>query len=699
MYGKKAELKFNDISEISFQTYLYMDGETNPYYDRISEMKYILVPEIGFFCISSVTVNSEGTKYESKSVTARSYQCLLGQKYLEEFVINMGTTESIDGVSFYNLADKSKSLLHLVLEKCPDWKIGHIDTALLTMQRSFEVARQDVYSFLTTDISNAFGCIFLFDTLSNTIHIYKEENVGKDTNIHISYNNLLKSTNISSSLDDIKTCLTLSGSDDLNIREINMGFDRIYNFDYYHSTEFMSQSLYDAYNRWIALRNSKTDAYTTLLSQYQNYIKQINDLEHNKMPSTSGSTDWTAYGLVPLQEQLSSYEQQQSVMMKSGWGDSASSYYQTKYLPVYNAIQSIKAQLKRINAQLSTLKAKQKQIQDQMAAIISVVSMENNFTGEQLQELSTFIREDELSSDNYVVTDTMTDEERFAMLKELLAYGEKELAKAATPQLSFSSEILNLFALKEFDTFSGDFEPGNYIHISFRDDYRVKVRLLALSVNFHDASDFAVTFGNIVKREKNIFTDISDALSLAKSAATSVSFSSSYWNQASKDTDNINQMLDEGLLSSGKYLKSGDDSEMIIDQRGIFVNTTSGEYAGKDSIFIGGGRILFTDNSWKNVSMSVGRANIKGESRFGTFADFCIASYIAGSEIESSNLTTSTMTASTITSSTITSSDFNNGNGTFHVDSKCYIQMDWQLLCEHRFVIDLRYELFYCFPR
>ena len=75
----------------------------------------------------------------------------------------MGTVESIDGVRFYNIGNPEKSLLHLVLEKCPDWTIGHVDAALQTMERSFEVTKQDVYSFMTTDISEAFECIFLFD--------------------------------------------------------------------------------------------------------------------------------------------------------------------------------------------------------------------------------------------------------------------------------------------------------------------------------------------------------------------------------------------------------------------------------------------------------------------------------------------------------------------------------------------------------
>ena len=46
-------------------------------------------------------------------------------------------------------------------------------------------------------------------------------------------------------------------------------------------------------------------------------IIQINNLTHNKMPDEPESTDWTEYGLVPLEEKLATYEQRQSIMMKS----------------------------------------------------------------------------------------------------------------------------------------------------------------------------------------------------------------------------------------------------------------------------------------------------------------------------------------------------------------------------------------------
>lgn len=635
---KTMDITFNGLGEIRFTTHLYIDGEKNPCYEFVDVMKHILVPDIGFYSISTVDIESQGTKREHKNVTAKSVESLMAQKYLEEFSVNTGTVSSIDGVRFCDIREKDKSLLHLALEKCPGWKIGHVDASLMTMRRSFEISRQDVYSFLMDDVAKAFECFFLFDTLNSTVNIYESKKVGRNTNISVSYINLLKSVSLSCSTDHIKTCLTLTGDGGLTVREINMGCDKIINLGYYNSTEYMSKGLYESYNRWTELKNSKKALYTSLLSQSQECYKQINFLTHEKMPSTSGDTTWTEYGLNPLKEQLSAYEQRQSLSMKAGHGDPSSPFYATEYLPLYKTIQDINAQLKNIEIQIEFIKKEQSSITRQMSDIASAVSVENNFTESERNELESFMRQDELSSSNYIVTDTMTDDEKFKMLDDMLKFGEGELAKVSIPQLSFTADIANLFAIPEFEPLHDDFEVGNYIWVTLRDGLSIKARLLSIHVNFHDVTDFSVTFGNIARTSKSKYSDIAEAVKNAANAATSLSYNSSYWSQSAKDTSAIGKMLDEGLIAAGKYLKNGDDSELVIDARGIFVNTTSGEHAYKDSIFFGGGRILFTDDNWNTVRMSVGRADVtvngKTESRFGTFADFVIAGYVTGSILE-----------------------------------------------------------------
>lgn len=678
---KKYFFKFNAPDVIQFKSYMFVDNQKNIAYDSIVEGQYIEVEELGRFIISSVNIGSKGKEFEYKDCEAVGIETMLGQKYLELFTVNMGTAESIDGVKFYNLADPDKSLLHLVLEKCPDWEIGHIDTTLMTVERCFEITRQDIYSFLTQDAAAAFQCVFLFDTIHRRINAYSEETVGNDTDVFVTYDNLLKSTNISSSINDIKTCLTVTGADDLNLREVNMGYDKIYMLDYFHSLDFMGRGLYDTYNKWIKKWNDNISGYTSLLSQYQNYYNQINNLTNKKMPSNPESTNWSEYGLVPLQEKLAAYEQRQSVMIKAGQGNKDHKDYSKLYLPVFNTINAIKAQISAVKKQISSLKTSQASIGKQMDNIISAINMKNNFTSEQLKELNEFIREDELSSSNFVVTDTMSDSERMDMLKEMLLFGQKELRKVSQPQLQFSAEMLNLFEMDAFNSCSTDFEPGNYINIIIRDDYIVKARLLTIDMDFYHPENFSVTFGNMNKvKGKNIYTDVTKAIDTATSVATTVSFSASNWNQANKDADEINKAIANGLLAAGESLRTS-KSDVTIDDRGIIISNTPESKYPNDRIFIGNSQILFSDDDFKTIKTALGRVQYtkKGVTYndFGLIAQLVLSGYIGASVIEGSEIYGGIIQSlNYVAGKTGTKIDLNKGTFEFNANNETKLTLD-----------------------
>lgn len=673
--AKDMSILFNAPSEINFETRLYIDGERTPFYDQIVEGQFIEIADYGRYVIISCETASEGTMYESKKCNAISKEVLLGQKYLELFTINMGTTESIDNVQFYNLQNPEHSLLHLVLEKCPDWEIGHVDTSLMTLHRCFEETRVDIYSFLTTTMAEAFQCVFLFDSYNSRINIYSEDTIGTNTDIYVTYQNLLKNTSISSSLDDIKTCLTVTGADDLNIREVNMGYDRIYMLDYFATTEYMSYGLYTAYNAWRLKWNSHLPTYTSLLSQYQKYYENIDYETNLKMSCDPTSTIWSEYGLIPLQEKQKAYEGKLAVMIKAGQGDPTHKDYSTMYLPCFNTIQSIKAQIDIAQSTINHLKNKQAEIGVQMNAIISDIDMTKNFTDNQLKELSLFIREDELLSDNYVVTDTMTDSERMDMLNEMLEFGQKELRRISQPQYQFSASLINLCAIPEFDRNVELFNVGNYIHIILRDDYMVKAKILKIKINFLDVNDFDVTFGTLSKLNgSNQFTDMTQAINTATSVATTVSFNASHWNKANKEVTEINDMLAGGLLAAGESLKTA-RSDVEIDDRGIIISNTPESTYKDDKIFIGDGKIMFSDDGLKTIKTAIGHLTYtkKGTTYtdFGVLAQFLVAGYIAGSTIEGNEIIGGTIRSSNyLSGKSGTLIDLTNGTFEFNANNE-----------------------------
>ena len=224
------------------------------------------------------------------------------------------TIGSIDGVVLYNPLDVDHSLLHLVLQKAYGWTIGHVDDELASQSRSFEVDRESIYDFIMNDMCDTFKCYVEFDTINNTVNVYSENEIERfigdgetgmfklsngisetttvtinghvvtqykydestkeimlipapaqgdivevtdefkhkyDTDIIIAFENLSNEMNVNYSLDDIKTVLTVKGADDLDIRNVNFGLPTIMNLDYYCTTEWMGDKLYNEYLSYV----------------------------------------------------------------------------------------------------------------------------------------------------------------------------------------------------------------------------------------------------------------------------------------------------------------------------------------------------------------------------------------------------------------------------------------------------------------
>lgn len=290
-----GDFKFNTYSEITFEVdRVYQDpitGENvvNPLYDKVEALRLIYIVGYGYFQIQQASIVSDGIR-EYKDVVIYSLEYEMTQKYLDNFIINMGTTSSIDGVQLYNIADPSKSLIHLVLEKMPGWKPGNIDISLQTLQRSFEVDHQAIYDFIMNDMADTFKFVVEFDTYNKTVNLYEEDKAGKDTNIYISMDTIANEVQIDYSADDIKTMLYVYGDSDISIREANLGLEYIMNIDYYNTPDWLGQDLYDAYNKYCKIVESYRKQYSDLMLQWSAIYDQISEL-YNKIPDYSESND------------------------------------------------------------------------------------------------------------------------------------------------------------------------------------------------------------------------------------------------------------------------------------------------------------------------------------------------------------------------------------------------------------------------
>lgn len=168
--------------------------------------------------------------------------------------------KNFPNVQFYNPNRTGLSLLHLVFENIPDWSIGNVDQTLWRRERKFSESRISVYDFLNNNVSETFGCTFIWNSLNGTVDVVEEveddeiENEAStrwETDVYISKDNLASECKVNYSSDNIKTKLVVTGSDDLDIREVNLGRNEIMDLSFYHTEDWMEQDLFEKYDDYL----------------------------------------------------------------------------------------------------------------------------------------------------------------------------------------------------------------------------------------------------------------------------------------------------------------------------------------------------------------------------------------------------------------------------------------------------------------
>ena len=887
-------------------------------------------------------------------------------------------------VRFYWPTKPQLSLVHLILEKIPGWKVGDVDATLWRKERKFDEDRIAVYDFLMNEISETFDCVVEWDTINNKVNFYEEAEDGInddktvqtrfDTDVFISRENLASEINIKYSTDDIKTKLKVSGSDDLNIREINLGKNYIMNLDFYHTHDWMEQDLFEAYNSylkaieentpfyteavqgWVAANNqwndlmnavpadgnvvlvgdpfkklyctyspvdtayyseTITDEYIDtfvdtlysdeecetpidelLLSNGDTYVVQgyqfkyilssqnfkcirhvtedsalsslkdklkqyrVNEdtkanvsdnillrlrnkdsdtvtiriynvgekdtpeyliqcifvgaasgiesdpvtytlrqwINGNLTAEEMGLKDYTVqyigvmgayfvlakdetvkanlqdYGVMLLREKQEIYttifqtqteamysqEKYQctasdeaptgSIAENTRWLDTDSnptklyvytsgkwvefegdlSNYQNyqRYIDNYDKLKAVQEVLTEKEAQAeywhngyavdgyrislddyddtlhNSSGASLEEIMQRVAAkhfnvenatnivrenmdtdlplytfttakyprdvfavylkgtvpyvayatsqgvyqaimdrLSSLTELEKFFTEDQWIRLSPFIREDEFSDSNFLLTGYESEEERLKICEELMEAANKELNTLCQPSLEFSMDMGNILALPEFESLTSQFQLGNFVRVHIRDGYVKRARLLEVHLNFDDLSDFNCDFGNLVTTKSEIDKH-ADLLQQAVTAGKTVATAAGDWQRAVDKSNKLEEEIANGLQNAALEVGKASGQSLVWDQSGIWgrklIDGTTDQYDDEQFRIINN-KLVFSNDGFKTSKSVMGKFVIKDDNgndvtRWGLLAEAMVGGYIEGSEIRGGNL-------------------------------------------------------------
>lgn len=325
------EGKCNDVSTISFDVNQYVETYTGQLvesnaYNWLSKFMKLYVTGIGWFIMDSPTTHGTGTK-EYKTVTAQSAQSEYAQIPLDGWKVNCGTTDSlemlVDGnveeiegvefakeqIKFYNEKNHQLSLVNILVEKVPGWKVGYIDnkpkeyktiengevvtqSVLLKDEvGKFDLDYSDVYSFITQEFEKFFNCIVEFDFENLIVNFYRVENFGKNTNITIGFRNVENSNEITIDEENIFTKIRVSGANDLGIEQCNGGSNYLFKLDkFWLNNKFLSDPTIEKYKKWETFCVQARIDYTALSKEWNIQQDKISEL-YIRIPTSDCDPD------------------------------------------------------------------------------------------------------------------------------------------------------------------------------------------------------------------------------------------------------------------------------------------------------------------------------------------------------------------------------------------------------------------------
>lgn len=317
---------FNEPNEISFVTHKYINNRKNSLWKYIKETALVSVEGFGIFEIEAPITDTDSTikKIHGQDLCAVELgqsNCTLEINTEEDYTSTVTPVlADVKPTLFYNENDTTHSLLHRILTYAPHYNIGHVDDSLCGMNRELSCSDSSIYDFLTGDVSETFGCIFVFDKFKRTINAYDlkdhclscgshhiigtecqdckakgkpvnniEQGYGYNSSAYVDTENLATEMTLTGEKDSLKNCFKLEAGDDIMTEMVGQRLIGGTNYIWTFSNEMlndMSDELREKYTAYTKLVESYQSRFNTLWNNFNEYTNQVSYYKDNKFPQT-----------------------------------------------------------------------------------------------------------------------------------------------------------------------------------------------------------------------------------------------------------------------------------------------------------------------------------------------------------------------------------------------------------------------------
>lgn len=605
--AEEIVFNFNALSELNMRVNMTLrdDPEENEHARRLFKLimnrRLIYVENIGYFVITHVS-DGYDNNVNYKDVTAKSVDVELEQKMIP--YIADGTyrfsTDVIGG---------NKGILETIIETLPLWTIGHVDSSIAAKWRTFNDIETTLNcrGFLIDNIQEAYECIIVFDIIHRIINVYARDTYIKETDIHITKQDLINSITVDENADDIYTAISALGEDSVSIAAVNpLGTNVIYAFDYYLS--WMPDTLRNKVVAWQTAIDERFDEHYKCSKEYYQQLELVSGFEHEINRLNTQITMYKRCRDNIVAESSTDIIQEYNTVIEENGGETISIDKE-----IDETLQEIDKLLIKCNEFLASTQVKfniaNQTLEIKKSAIDNIhnqLDVSQYFTSEEYTELCLYIYEGSYNDEYVIITESMTYEEKFEQMKLLYDRAKSQLDKVSVPTQEFDIDVESFIFNKDFANWSEQLETGCLINVEFDTDDIAQIFLSSITVNYDDHT-MKLTFGNRYNKfdPQSLFDNMLGNIS--KSANTINSIKEAIYPIKNGEFNAIREGLQTSKDLTMSNALAAANEEVVIDASGYTGKRLlpSGEYDDRQ-IKIVSNSIVFTDDGWDSCSLALG---------------------------------------------------------------------------------------------